>query len=49
MIFVWAAKHWAELKKPTLLMIGCTVLAVLGSVISVYGAFSGAMAAPAMQ
>lgn len=42
-IFVWAAKNWAELKKPTLLMIACSVLAFIGSAISVYGAFSGAM------
>jgi hypothetical protein len=39
-IFVWSAKHWAELKKPTLLMIGCMVLAMIGSALTVFGAFS---------
>jgi hypothetical protein len=40
---VWAAKHWDELKKPTLMMIGFTVLAMLGSALSFAGMFSSAM------
>lgn len=42
-IFVWAAKHWGELKKPTLMMIGCIVLAIIGSALSFAGLFSSAM------
>lgn len=42
-IFVWAAKHWGELKKPTLMMIGCMVIAMIGSAVTIFGAFSGAM------
>jgi hypothetical protein len=41
-IFVYAAKHWGELKTPTLRMIGCMVLGAIGSAIGVFSAVSGA-------
>ncbi len=42
-IFIYAAKHWDELKTPTLRMIGCMVLAMIGSAIGVFFGIRGAM------
>ncbi len=43
-ILVYIAKNWAACKTPFLRWLVCAVVAALGSALSMYGAFSGAMA-----
>ncbi len=43
-IFFYVAKNWAACKTPFLRWLACAVLAAIGSGLSFYGAFSGAMA-----
>ncbi len=43
-IFVYIAKNWPACKTPFLRWLVCAVVAALGSALSMYGAFSGAMA-----
>lgn len=43
-ILVYVAKNWPACKTPFLRALACTVVAVIGSGLSVYGAMSGAMA-----
>jgi hypothetical protein len=43
-ILVYIAKNWEACKTPFLRSLVCMVIAVIGSSLSMYGAFSGAMA-----
>ncbi|MBP9144455.1 MAG: hypothetical protein KBF21_12450 [Thermoanaerobaculia bacterium] len=43
-ILVYIAKNWPACKTPFLRWLVCAVVAVIGSSLSMYGAFSGAMA-----
>lgn len=39
-IFVWSAKNWAELKRPTLLLLAGIGLSFLGTGLTIFGAVS---------
>lgn len=43
-ILVYVAKNWPACKTPFLRCLVCVVISVIGSALSMYGAFSGAMA-----
>ena len=43
-ILVYIARNWPACKTPFLRWLVCAVVAVIGSSLSMYGAFSGAMA-----
>ena len=43
-IFFYVAKNWAACKTPFLRWLVCLVVMAIGSAVSFYGAFSGAMA-----